>query len=69
MTPACAIIEKFGGTRRAAAALGRPPSTVQSWKEAGLIPAKHQSIVLQAARASGVDIRPEDFFMSSDAAA
>ena len=56
------IIDKFGGTRKAASRLGLPPSTVQSWKDAGRIPAKHQPDVLAAAQEDNLGLKPEDFF-------
>jgi hypothetical protein len=56
------IIDRFGGTRAMAVALGLPPSTVQSWKAAGLIPAKHQQFVLNRAREIGINLDPSDFF-------
>jgi len=72
MSYAARIIEKFKGTRPMAALLGLPPSTVQSWKDSGLIPAKHQQQVLDTAIAHGIDLNPSDFFAAStgkDAAA
>lgn len=62
MSYAAKIIEKFDGTRAMAAALELPPSTVQSWKETGLIPAKHQQKVLDTAREKNIEIGPADFF-------
>lgn len=62
MAYASKIIDRFGGTRAMATALGLPPSTVQSWKEVGLIPAKHQQAILDEARARGIDLEPADFF-------
>lgn len=62
MSHAALIIEKLGGTRKAAAVLDKPPSTVQSWKDAGFIPARRQDEVVRKARAVGIVIRPEDFF-------
>ncbi len=62
MNTAQAIIEKLGGTRKAAALIGVPPSTVQSWKEAGVIPARQQAGVLAAARGAQLPITPADFF-------
>ena len=56
------IIEKFDGTRPMANALGLPPSTVQSWKDTGRIPSKHQQNVLDKARELGIEIAPADFF-------
>lgn len=45
-----------------ATALGLPPSTVQSWKDSGLIPAKHQQPVLDKAHEMGLPVMPADFF-------
>jgi hypothetical protein len=62
MSYAAKIIDKFGGTRKLAAAIDLPPSTVQSWKDTGLIPAKHQQVVLDKARETNIDLTPDDFF-------
>lgn len=40
------LFDRLGGTRAMADALGEPPSTVQSWKAAGRIPAAKQPAVL-----------------------
>jgi DNA-binding transcriptional regulator YdaS (Cro superfamily) len=61
MTPAENIISKLGGTRRAAALIGVPPSTVQSWKESGFIPARRQGHVLEVAAGNGIDLLASDF--------
>ncbi|MFC0410999.1 carph-isopro domain-containing protein [Roseomonas elaeocarpi] len=66
MNPAALIVSKLGGTRKAAAILGRPPTTVQSWKNAGVIPARRQGDVIQKARAAGITIEPADFFARAD---
>lgn len=68
MAHAVKIFEAFGGTRKLAAAIGFPPSTVQYWKESGLIPAKHQQLVLEKARELDLQIGPADFFDAPDAA-
>lgn len=63
MTPAEHIISKFGGLSATARALGhKHPTTVQGWRESGIIPARQQPLVLAAARAQGLDIGPADFF-------
>lgn len=46
-----AIDEKLGGTRKAAATLGIAPSTVQSWKAASAIPARH---IIAVSRKTGI---------------
>jgi hypothetical protein len=56
------IVAKFGGLRRMAAHLGRPVSTVQSWKARGSIPDSAKPSVLMGAKAAGIDLRPEHFF-------
>lgn len=63
---AAKIIDKFDGTRPMANSLGLPPSTVQSWKDTGLIPAKHHQNVLDKARELKIDISPADFFDTPD---
>ena len=46
-----------------ARALGhRHASTVQGWKERGVIPARRANEVLDAARSLGIDLEPADFF-------
>lgn len=62
MSYSTSIINKFGGTRKFAAALNLPPSTVQSWKDTGRIPSKHQQAVLDRAREKGLAVSPDDFF-------
>jgi len=62
MAHASKIIETFGGTRAMASAIGLPPSTVQSWKDSGVIPAKRQQDVLDKARELGKELSPADFF-------
>ena len=66
MNVAEAIVEKFGGTRKMAADTGYPPSTIQSWKSSGLIPASRQVGLLGHARRLGVDLEPADFFPPAD---
>lgn len=56
------IDDLFGGTRKAARAMNKKASTIQSWKKAGIIPAKHQPDVLAAGKAEGINISPSDFF-------
>lgn len=68
MAYAESIIGKLGGTRKAASALNIPPTTVQSWKKKGLIPAQHQGKVLETARRLGIDLKPADFFDTGAAA-
>lgn len=64
MTYAQTIIEKFGGVRAMATALGCAPSTVQGWKNRGSIPDEKKTAVLDTARRSGVAISRDDFWPS-----
>lgn len=54
------VFEKFGGTRPMANHLGESPSTVQSWKTSGRIPAAKQPKVLEKARELALDVTAED---------
>ena len=66
MNPAERIIDRFGGISTLARALGhRHPTTVQGWKQRGVIPARRQADVLAAARAHNVALTAEDFFAAA----
>lgn len=63
------IISKFGGHQRIADILGLDVSRIYRWtypKERGgtegIIPARHQQVLLNKAEEVGVDLRPQDFF-------
>jgi hypothetical protein len=62
MKPANKIIEKFGGRKNMAKALGVPLTTVQYWDEQGVIPTRRQGEVLHGAAENGIDLNPADFF-------
>ena len=56
------IIQKFGGINACARALGhRNASTVQGWRERGVIPAARQAEILKAARREKIVLTPADF--------
>ncbi len=52
--PAEEVIEKFGGLRPLANRLGIAASTVQGWKERGIVPENRVPEVLQAAKEDGI---------------
>lgn len=54
------LFDRFGGTRKMADHLSEPPSTVQSWKAAGRIPASKQAGVLEKARELEIEVDAED---------
>lgn len=54
------LFDRLGGIRPMAALVERPPSTVQSWKNEGRIPAKEQPNVIEKARAAGHEITADD---------
>jgi hypothetical protein len=60
MEPTATLFDRLGGIRRMADLLGEPPSTVQSWKNSGRIPAQKQPLVLEKAETAGVDITADD---------
>jgi hypothetical protein len=66
-TKAAYIIELFGGVSALARALGHKwPTTVQGWKNRGIIPAHAQQDVLDAAKREGINLTPADFFARTD---
>lgn len=53
-TPADIVIETFGGLSKLAKILGHTNvTTVQGWKERGIIPSRQQPIVYAAAQKEG----------------
>lgn len=54
------LFDRLGGIRKMAELLGKPPSTVQSWKNAGRIPAQEQPLVLEKAKEAGVEVTADD---------
>lgn len=54
------LFDEFGGTRKMAGHLDEPPSTVNSWKAAGRIPAAKQPDVLRVAQGLRLDVSAED---------
>jgi hypothetical protein len=69
MTYVSKIIDTFGGTRPMARALGKSPSTVQSWKDRGSIPDDEKPVVLAKAVSLGLTLGPADFFPQTGDAA
>lgn len=64
------IIARFGGLAAMARILGHASaSTVQGWKERGLIPAKQQPAVLEAGQSLSPPIAHSDFFQKKSEAA
>lgn len=59
-TPAAhTVIEAFGGIRPMAQKLGVAASTVQGWKERGVIPPARHKKILEVAKAEGFDLSSE----------
>jgi hypothetical protein len=63
------LFARMGGIRKMAELIGEAPSTVQSWKNTGRIPAQKQPLVLDRAKAVGIEITADDvvFPMGTDA--
>lgn len=51
-----------------AEAMGCRQSVIAGWKRRGFVPAQQQGNVLTAAKSLGIDLTPEDFFMTKAAA-
>ena len=54
------LFDKFDGVRPMAEHLSEPPSTVQSWKTSGRVPAHKQPAVLRKAQELGLPVTAED---------
>lgn len=54
------LFDRFGGTRPMARQLKEAPSTVNSWKRRGRIPARKQARVLEVAKRLGLNVTPAD---------
>ena len=70
--PAENVIRKSGGAQVVADWCEVDVSNVHRWTypkdrggSEGLIPARHQQIILERARKAGVDVQPSDFFYSA----
>jgi len=55
--PALKVIQLFGGIRPMAQKLGVAVSTVQGWRERGVIPEARHAAILEAARKNGIALR------------
>lgn len=64
VTAAEHVIEKFGGLTKLARALDCAVSTVQGWKERGRIPQEHWLSIIDAGRASDIDLSLEEFVIA-----
>ncbi|WP_146195197.1 carph-isopro domain-containing protein [Pararhodobacter marinus] len=58
------IIEKFGGVRPMAAALGRPKSTVHSWMVRGSVPDEAKTEIIAKSDELGLGVQLSDFYPS-----
>lgn len=54
------LFDRMGGIRKMADLVGEAPSTVQSWKGAGRIPAHKQPIVIEKAAEAGIVVTADD---------
>lgn len=62
-----AIAKKFGSQDALAKAIGASQSTVAHWKRRGVIPARQQIKILNAARDKGITLEPAEFFIVAPA--
>lgn len=61
MTYVDRIVKAFGGIRPMATAIGKTPSTVQSWKARGSIPDEHKLLIWNTACEKKVPLTAEHF--------
>ena len=67
MNTANYVISKFSSMSSLSRALGHEnPTTVQGWKERGIIPARQVPKVLEAAKHAGIALEPADFFIAAN---
>lgn len=59
------IIERFGGVRPMAAALGKPKSTVHSWLVRGSVPDRAKSEIVAKSAELGLGVQLTDFYPRS----
>ena len=62
------IIERFGGITATAKRGGWPVSTVQGWKERGLIPQRRWPELMELAASENIPLTASDFLPTKDAA-
>ena len=63
MKPVDRIILRFGGLTKLATALGHEnPTTVQGWRDRGVVPSRQIPRVIEAGKAQAIALTPADFF-------
>lgn len=60
MTPVEKIIEVFGGQVEVARILNVSTSAINQWRARGLVPSKHQAILLLEASKREIELKPSD---------
>lgn len=60
LSPAKYLIFKMGGVRETARVLGIDNGLISRWQKSGLIPSKHQKLVMFKARLKKLDITYRD---------
>lgn len=65
-SPASIVIDRFGGIKAVADTLGLERTAVQRWNyphprgTGGSVPQRHWAKLIEGARASGIDLAPDD---------
>lgn len=72
LEPAATVIRKLGGIAEVARAVGVHRTRVNRWMRpkqvngtGGLVPSRYQQQLLEYARATGKDLKPDDFFCAA----
>ena len=67
MSQAEIVIERFGGITALSRALGHEhPSTVQGWRDRGIIPARRQAELMRLAKTMGIELSPEELISDQE---
>ena len=59
-SPVDLAINRFGGVRALARAIGRDPAAISRWKKTGTVPTSVQRRILEVAWGRGMDITAHD---------
>lgn len=65
-TPVDLAIERFGGVRRLARAIGRDPAAVSRWRHSGIVPTSVQRKILECAWERGIEFSAHEIIFGRD---
>lgn len=65
-TPVELVIDRFGGVRKLARAIGRDPAAISRWKKLGTVPTAVQKRILEVAWERGMDVTAHDMIFGRE---